>query len=178
MRQARAPHPNYWLWSCRCLSRFFRKRRERRWCPCSGRDSRTLPPSRRRCPTRRNKPRPPTSQSYISRSAFLRNAPAPNEINGDAGQNEQITDAGRSRREISEIDDEERGQNHRDNRDDRVTPSAIRPITLRPFLSQDNNGDNKQDIKDEIGRDDVFEELSVHVAVAHCPGDSRVYQCR
>ena len=90
---------------------------------------------------------------------------APRQIDGDTGEDDQDADARCCRCEPREIDNEQAGDQHVNERHDRITPRSIRSFRRRHFLSQDDDSANHQHVEDQIDRNDVLEQLRVNIAV-------------
>src|SRR6266404_7380783 len=91
--------------------------------------------------------------------------PSPEKVNRHASEHDQNSNARSGRREPGKIDNNQTGQDDRHDRYDRITPGSVRPFGLRFFTAQYYHRRNEQKVKEQIGRDNVFEQLCVNISV-------------
>src|ERR1043166_1897397 len=109
-------------------------------------------------------PLPPSGSSLLPFAL-----PPPGEVDGQTRQHDEEADAGGLRREVDEVEREQRGQEYEERGHEGVAGRAVRAGRARGLAPHDQNCADHQGVEDEVGGDDVFEQLRVDVAV----GDRR-----
>src|SRR5437899_12704981 len=72
--------------------------------------------------------------------------------------------------EAGKIDNKQTGEQDRYDRNDRITPRAIRSLSGWRFFSEENYCRDEEEIKEQIGRDNVLEQLRINVSVGNPAG--------
>src|ERR1044072_175151 len=89
----------------------------------------------------------------------------PCEVDGQTREDKKEAEAGGLGGEVDEVEGKERSEQDVDQRDERISGRAIRARRVGRLATQDDDGADHQHVEDEVGRDDVFEQLRVDVAV-------------
>src|SRR5437868_12286508 len=84
---------------------------------------------------------------------------APGEVDREPREDDEEADAGGLRGEVDEVEREERGQKDVEGRNEGVAGRAVGSRLARRLAPHDQNGADHQSVEDEVGGDDVFEQL-------------------
>ena len=78
-------------------------------------------------------------------------APAPKEINRKPQENKRNTHSRRGRCHPGKVDNKQGGDRYGDDRDERITGGAIRPLGRGRFPPENDHRGNEQHVKDKVG---------------------------
>src|SRR5580765_4131294 len=104
--------------------------------------------------------------SRFDRLRSLRRQASPNEIDGHSRENYQQAGPGCSRLINEENDQDHRGANNVECRNDRISKCFIRPLGIGLFHSEYENAGDREDIKYQRGRYYIGKQVVVKAAVA------------
>ena len=93
----------------------------------------------------------------------------PDEVHGDARQDDEESDPRGLRGEIDQVEDEQDRQADVDQRGCRIAEGAVRPLRLGRLAAEHEHGADHQRVEGQVGRDDVFEQLIIEVPVLDAP---------
>lgn len=93
---------------------------------------------------------------------------APDEIDRNAGEREQVADAGCCGSEKREMGNQKGRKAKKDDRNKRILPGLIGSFECRSAAAENDDRENRERSENKVNRNDVFEKLRIDVAENGC----------